>query len=111
MALPQVKLDQGIHVMHLFYSIDRQLWESLSKSVSAEAMIKLQSLCDANSNASHPCIRTYANVGGKADLAFFVLAEELGTVAQLHRDIEACFPGGALVPVYNYLKVDEFSMP
>ena len=109
MALPQVKLDQGIHVMHLFYSIDRQLWESVSKEVSAEAMLKLQSLCDANSNPSHPCIRTYSNVGGKADLVFFILGEELGTVAQLHRDIEACFPGGVLVPVYTYLSVTELS--
>ena len=71
MGLPQVKLEQGIHVMHLFYSIDRQLWDSLPEGASAEAMLKLQSLCDANSNASHPSIRTYANVGGKADLAFF----------------------------------------
>ena len=109
MALPQVKLDQGIHVMHLFYSVDRQLWESLPEGASAEAQAKLQALCEANANASHPCIRTYANVGGKADLAFFILGEELGMVAQLHRDIEACFPGGALVPVYNYLSVTELS--
>ncbi|MED6327321.1 MAG: chlorite dismutase family protein, partial [Verrucomicrobiota bacterium] len=109
MALPQVKLDQGIHAMHLFYSFDRQLWESLPEGASAEAQAKLQALCEANANASHPCIRTYANVGGKADLAFFILGEELGTVAQLHRDIEACFPGGALVPVYNYLSVTELS--
>ena len=95
--------------MHLFYSVDRQLWESLPEGASAEAMTKLNLLCEANANASHPCIRTYANVGGKADLAFFILGEELGTVAQLHRDIEACFPGGALVPVYNYLSVTELS--
>ena len=40
MGLPQVKLEQGIHVMHLFYSIDRQLWDSLPEGASAEAMLK-----------------------------------------------------------------------
>ncbi len=44
MALPQVKLDQGIHVMHLFYSVDRQLWESLPEGASAETQAKLHSL-------------------------------------------------------------------
>ena len=107
MALPQVKLDQGIHVMHLFYSVDRQLWESLLEGASAEA----QASCRRSARPTlrvipHPHLRQRWRQGG---FGVFILGEELGMVAQLHRDIEACFPGGALVPVYNYLSVTELA--
>jgi len=109
MKLPSVKLNQGIHVMHLFYRVDRVRWEHLSGPASTEAMARLQALCDANANPSHPRLTTYANVGGKADLVFMLQAAELGGVAQMHRDLEACFAPGALQPVFSYLSVTELS--
>ena len=46
---------------------------------------------------SHPRLTTYATIGGKADMAFFLLAAELAQLGQMHRDLEACFPPGALL--------------
>jgi peroxiredoxin len=103
MHLPEVKLNQGIHVMHLFYRIDRTRWEH------GDAVGKLEALCAVNKHPSHPRLVTYANVGGKADLAFLLQAAELGQVGQLHRDLEACFAPGTLVPVFSYLSVTELS--
>ena len=103
MSLPVVKLNQGIHVMHLFYRIDRVRWESGS------ALGKVEALCAVNKQPSHPRLVTYANVSGKADLAFVLQAAELGQVAQMHRDLEACFPPATLVPVFTYLSVTELS--
>jgi hydrogen peroxide-dependent heme synthase len=103
MNLPEVKLNQGIHVMHLFYRIDRTRW------VNGDGVGKLEALCAVNKHPSHPRLVTYANVGGKADLAFLLQAAELGQVAQLHRDLEACFAPGTLVPVFSYLSVTELS--
>ena len=103
MHLPEVKLNQGIHVMHLFYRIDRTRWEH------GDAVGKLEALCAVNKHSSHPRLVTYANVGGKADLAFLLQAAELGQVGQLHRDLEACFAPGTLVPVFSYLSVTELS--
>ena len=107
MAAPIVKLTKGIHVLHLFYRIDRVMWSMLSPGVSAETLKKLEALCQANSAASHPRITTFANVGGKADLAFMLTALELAQLGQMHRDLEACFPAGALETVYTYLSVTE----
>src|SRR5206468_1481172 len=45
----------------------------------------------------------------KADLVFMLQAAELGQIAQMHRDLEACFPPGTLVPVFSYLSVTELS--
>jgi chlorite dismutase len=107
MPLPIVKLTKGIHVMHLFYRIDRVGWQELGSSESAETLQKFEKLCAANAAASHPRITTYANVGNKADLVLMLTAAELGAVAQLHREIEACFPAGTLDSVFSYLSITE----
>jgi peroxiredoxin len=107
--LPLVKLNQGIHVMHLFYRVDRVRWGQLGGTGSMETVARLQALCDANAAANHPRLTTYANVGGKADLAFMLQAAELGAVAQMHRALEGCFAPGTLQPVFSYLSVTELS--
>lgn len=109
MSLPTVKLNQGIHVLHLFYRVDRVRWSQLTSVESSRTQGVLEKLCAANANASHPRLVTYANVSGKADFAFMLQAAELGQVAQLHRDLEACFPAGALISVFSYLSVTELS--
>lgn len=107
MAVPTVKLTRGIHVMHLFYRIDRARWKALPAGESKKALGQLEALCAANSAASHPRLVTFANVGGKADLAFMLYAEELGTLGAMHRELEDCFPPGTLQQVYSYLSVTE----
>jgi chlorite dismutase len=102
--LPAIKLDRGIHALHLFYHIDRQRWAD-----SGPCRARLEALCAANAQPSHPRLTTYATIGGKADIAFFLLAAELGQVSQMHRDLEACFPTGALVRAFSYLSVTELS--
>jgi peroxiredoxin len=95
--------------MHLFYRIDRVRWTQLGEGESAQTLARLEKLCAANANPSHPRLVTYANISGKADLAFMLHAAELGQAAQLHRDLESCFAPGVLVPVFSYLSVTELS--
>jgi peroxiredoxin len=107
MAAPIVKLTKGIHVLHLFYRIDRVMWSMLSPGTSAETLKKFEALCQANSGASNPRMTTFANVGGKADLVFMLTAAELAQLGQMHRDLESCFPAGALQTVYTFLSITE----
>jgi hydrogen peroxide-dependent heme synthase len=109
MNLPTVKLDRGIHVMHLFYSINRARWAQLAPGESAQALQRVEALAGKNNAASHPKLRSFATVGGKADFAFILYAAELGAVAQMHRDLENCFPAGTLVREYSYLSVTELT--
>jgi hydrogen peroxide-dependent heme synthase len=106
---PSVRLNQGIHVIHLFYRIDRMRWERAGPGESASTLSKLEKLCAANSAASHPRLVSYANVCGKADFAFIIFGADLVQAAQIHRDLEACFPAGTLQRVYNYLSVTELT--
>jgi len=107
MSLPIVKLTQGIHVMHLFYTVDRVRWSQLPPEASAEARSKLEAFCATHSAKSHPRATTYANISGKADLAFILFAAELGEIGQMHRTLENCFPPGTLIRSYSYLSVTE----
>jgi peroxiredoxin len=109
MSLPSIGLTQGIHVMHLFYRIDRACWADLPAGESANVLKRLEAHCAANANASHPRICSYVNVCGKADLGFMLYAADLVKLAQMHRDLESGFPPGILQPVYNYLSVTELS--
>lgn len=109
MNLPTVKLDHGIHVMHLFYVIDRSRWSGLAAGESAQALQRVEALAAKNNEPSQPKLRSFAVVGAKADLAFVLYAAELGAVAQMHRDLENCFPAGTLVREYSYLSVTELS--
>ena len=109
MTLPTVKLNQGIHVIHLFYRVDRVRWTATCARRIRPDPARLEKLCAANANPSHPRLVTYANISGKADFAFMLQAAELGHAAQLHRDIEACFAPGVLVPVFSYLSITELS--
>lgn len=95
--------------MHLFYRIDRERWAKQPKGEAAQVRYRLETLCATNATTSHPRLVTYANIGGKADLAFMLFAAELGHLGQMHRDLEACFPPGALQKVYSYLSVTELT--
>ena len=107
MELPEVKLTKGIHVMHLFYRVDRVCWAQLPGDQSAATLAWLESLCAKYAAASHPRLTTYANIGGKADLVFLLTVAELGQLGRLHRELEDGFPAGALQRVYHYLSVTE----
>jgi len=95
--------------MHLFHRVDRIRWSQLPAGESAQTRARLEALGARNAAASHPRLRTYVNVSGKADLGFILYAADLGELAQMHRDLEACFPPGVLQQVYSYLSVTELT--
>ena len=107
MGVPTIKLNRGIHVLHLFYKIDRVRWKALADGESQVTLQAVRKLADANAAPSNPRLVTFAGIGGKADLAFMLYAAELGTLSQMHRDLENCFPAGTVQPVYSYLSVTE----
>src|SRR4051812_46387158 len=107
MSEPVIKLNRGIHVLHLFYRINRDKWFSLGKAESEKARHELEALCQAHNAASNPRISTYVNVGGKADLVFMLTAAELAELSKMHHEIEACFKPGTLETVYAFLSVTE----
>jgi len=108
-SFPSVRLNQGIHVIHLFYRIDRVRWEQAGASTAKQTFSRLEALCAANSAPSQPRLVTFTNICGKADLAFIIYAADLVQAAQIHRDLENCFPAGTLQRVFSYFSVTELT--
>lgn len=109
MSLPDVKLDQGIHVMHLFYKINRRRWAALDVEQSPIVKEKLAALLAANAADCQPRMDAFVTVGPRADIAFILYAAELPQLMQMHRDLENTFPAGVLECVYSYLSITELS--
>ncbi|HTI70304.1 MAG TPA: chlorite dismutase family protein [Candidatus Limnocylindria bacterium] len=107
MSTPSIKLTQGIHVMHLFYRVDRSRWAQVNPTESTAAREKLAQYCQKFVGPAHPRVMSFANVGGKADLAFVLYAAELQEIGAMHRELESIFPPGTLAVVYSYLSVTE----
>ena len=107
MPLPSVKLVQGIHVMHLFFRIDRLRWTALPAGESAGVRESLTNLCARYPGKAAPRVMTFAGVGGKADVGFILFAAELQQISSMQREVELAFPAGTLQPVYSYLSVTE----
>jgi len=107
MAIPSVKLTQGIHVLHLFFRVDRIRWAALPAGESAATLDRLDALAKMYPGPAAPRISTYAGVGGKADIGFMIYAAELQQLSTMQREVELAFPAGALQPVYSYLSVTE----
>lgn len=107
MPIPSVTLTEGIHVMHLFYQIDRVAWADLTSDEPDDALEALRKLCAQYAGPAAPRVMSYANVGGKADLGFILFAAELQQVSAMQRELETTFPPGTLMPVYSYLSVTE----
>jgi peroxiredoxin len=107
MPIPPIKLNRGVHVMHLFYRVDRARWHTLSADESARIRASLEKLCAAYPGPAQPRLMTFANIGGKADLAFLLYAAEAQRLSHMHIELEALFPPGALGRAYSYLSVTE----
>ena len=45
-------LKEGIHVMHLFYNLNRVRWASLEAGQSRQVMAQLEALCSAHAAPS-----------------------------------------------------------
>ena len=107
MSIEPIKLDQGIHLMHLFYKVNRNAWWHLEGPERKRAMTNLQQFLNLFPGPAHPRVSSFANVGGKADFAFIIYHEDLVKLGEMHHELEACFPPNTIELVYNFLSVTE----
>lgn len=109
MSLKPVKLHQGIHVMHLFYRVDRLLWSELDPGESRDTLKSVEAFLGKYPADCEPRADLYVNVGGKADLAVILYSKDLAHLSSMHREFEAAFPPGCLELTYNFLSITELS--
>jgi hypothetical protein len=103
-SLPQIKLDRGIHVMHLFYRIDRVCW-AVGRRRWQRSLERLEQICQANAQACQPRLLTYAVMG--AGRSSFMFCGGVGTAELKCTRSETAFLPVLFNSVYSYLSVTE----
>jgi chlorite dismutase len=100
---------EGWHVLHLFYSIERAGWAMLSSSERFDAMNQLIKTVDDIQKQKNTQLLTFAMVTPKADIGFMILTADLQKANEIEKRLTMALGGGMLQPVYSYLSMTERS--
>lgn len=94
--------------MHLFYHIDRAVWQAMSAPQQAEGKARLESLIrDARTWEKFQIVTL--SVLARADIGFMILGPDLQKVNALEKQIAAALGPNVLKPAYTYLSLTEKS--
>jgi hydrogen peroxide-dependent heme synthase len=104
-CLPQ----EGWHVVHLFYQVDRARWNELTEEEQDAARQRFSSLVQAV--RAHPSTQLllFSMVGPKSDLGMMLLTPDLHDADRFAKALGAVFGPEVLVPAYSYLSMTELS--
>ena len=104
-----IRAHEGWFVSHLFYRINRTVWESLDPAQQARQRDTFQRLANDFQRAEHCQIHCYSIWGLKADLGMILISPELHSLNDLEFDISTALSPGVLEPVDSFISLTETS--
>ena len=107
--LPAILPSEGLHVVHLFFRIERALWEALSGEEKARRQAVLDGLVHEIQSLPRTQILPFSLVNPKADLGFMLLTPDLQTADVCSKRLGNSLGAGILSPVTSYLSMTERS--
>ncbi|MBL9114750.1 MAG: heme-dependent peroxidase [Verrucomicrobiaceae bacterium] len=104
-CLPQ----EGWHVVHLFFKINRARWASIPQMEQEALRLRFVELVAAV--RAHPStqILLFSMVGPKSDFGVMLLTPDLHDADRFSKAVAASFGADVLDPVYSYLSMTELS--
>lgn len=100
---------EGWHVMHLFYHIDRSLWDLLTESEQREAKTRLAELVQEIRSHENTHLLTFAIATPKSDIGFMLLTPDLRQATLFEKQLTLSLGTDVLSPAYSYLSQTESS--
>jgi hydrogen peroxide-dependent heme synthase len=104
-----LKPAEGWHVVHLFYSVQRELWQELSHQQRHQARNSLAQTVEDIRAWPDTQLLCFAMLTPKADVGFMLLTPDLHDACQLEKRLSIALGPGLLEPVYSYLSLTERS--
>jgi len=101
--------EEGWHVMHLYYTVNHELWQTLSQEEQAtrrDHFRKVVSEIKAHANTQ---LFTQAVATPKADLGFMLITPDLVDAVAFEKKLSIALGGGVLQSSYSYLSHTERS--
>lgn len=100
---------EGLHVLHLFYSIDHGLWRMMSSEEQRAAKTNLSELLQTIRSHRQTQLLIFSIVTPKADIGFMLLTPDLHDANRFEKELTLSLGADVLQPAYSYLSMTELS--
>jgi chlorite dismutase len=100
---------EGWHVLHLFYRIERSQWEVLSHDEQIRAKTGLTKLIQEIRAIPQTQLLVFSMVSPKSDLGFMLLTPDLHVANACEKRLTQGLGTDVLSPVYSYLSMTEWT--
>ena len=101
--------EEGWHCLHLFYRIDYEQWQLLSREKQNAAKTNLSLLVQEVRAMDSTQLLTLGMVTPKADLGFMLITPDLHKANRIEKRLSLSLGADVLTPVYGYLSLTEES--
>ena len=108
-SAPNVRPEEGWHVLHLYYQIDYAQWASLSRDEQLEAKTALTELIQEIRSFPETQLLAFAVTTPKADIGFMLLTPDLVAATHFEKRLTLSLGPEVLAPTYSYLSQTERS--
>lgn len=106
---PALVPQEGWHVLHLFYRIERSQWEAMGRDEQMRAKTKLTKLVQEYRAMPQTQVLHFSMVSPKADLGFMLLTPDLHTANAFEKRLTLAMGADVLSPVYSYFSMTEWT--
>jgi hydrogen peroxide-dependent heme synthase len=100
---------EGMHVQHLFYSVNHSQWSLYSPEEQAEAIANLKRVIDAARSHPRTQLLAFSMLTPKSDVGFMLLTPDLQDSNRIEKELTRALGPDVLVPSYSYLSMTELS--
>lgn len=100
---------EGLHVVHLYYTLDHGLWQTLTNEEQQAAKTRLATLVQTIRSHPRTQLLTFSVVTPKADLGFMLMTPDLHDANRFEKQLTLGLGPDVLEPVYSYYSMTELS--
>jgi peroxiredoxin len=100
---------EGLHVVHLYYTVDHGLWQTLTSDEQQEAKTRLAKLVQTIRSHPRTQLLTFSVITPKADLGFMLMTPDLQDANLFEKQLTLGLGPDILEPVYSYYSMTELS--
>jgi hydrogen peroxide-dependent heme synthase len=100
---------EGLQVLHLYYSVDHGLWETMGDGDRDGAKARFLELVQAIRSHPRTQLLTMSVVTPKADIGFMLLTPDLHDANRFEKQITLSLGPDILQPAYSYYSMTELS--
>jgi len=108
-SFPPILPNEGLHVVHLFFRLERVAWEFLDGEERRERCDKLARVVAEIQALPRTQLLPFSMVSPKSDLGFMLLTPDLQDADRCSKRLGDALGAGVLSPVFSWLSLTERS--